>query len=103
MSVLYIMLPAALLVAGAALGAFILATRAGQFDDLDTPAYRMLPDDDTPNSAHAVGSRLEVPAHRAPSALHTAAPLTSHPSRLSAPAAQQVEPATPDASRRARG
>lgn len=46
MSVLFIMLPAALLVAGAALSAFILATRAGQFDDLDTPAYRMLPDDD---------------------------------------------------------
>jgi cbb3-type cytochrome oxidase maturation protein len=45
MSVLYIVLPLALLIAAAAVIAFIWATRSGQFDDLDTPAFRMLHDD----------------------------------------------------------
>lgn len=46
MIVLYIVLPLALLLAGIALWAFIRATRQGQFDDLDTPALRMLFDAD---------------------------------------------------------
>jgi cbb3-type cytochrome oxidase maturation protein len=45
MSVLYIVLPLALLVVGIAVVAFVWATRHGQFDDLDTPAVRMLHDD----------------------------------------------------------
>ena len=45
MSMLYIILPLALLIATAALIAFVWATRSGQFDDLDTPAMRMLHDD----------------------------------------------------------
>lgn len=48
MSVLYIMLPAALFLAACAVGAFIFAARNGQYDDMDTPAYRLLPDDDAP-------------------------------------------------------
>lgn len=48
MSVLYIVLPLALLVVSVAVGAFIWATRRGQFDDLDTPAVRMLHDDSDP-------------------------------------------------------
>jgi len=47
-SVIYIVLPLALLVAAAAVGAFIWATRSGQMDDLDSPAIRVLHDDDTP-------------------------------------------------------
>jgi cbb3-type cytochrome oxidase maturation protein len=46
MSVLYIVVPLALLVVGAAVAAFVWATNQGQFDDLDTPAVRMLHDDD---------------------------------------------------------
>lgn len=46
MSVIYIALPAALLIAVIAVIAFIWATRSGQFDDLDTPRHRMLHDDD---------------------------------------------------------
>jgi cbb3-type cytochrome oxidase maturation protein len=46
MTVMFILLPVALLFAGAAVGAFIWATRAGQFDDLDTPSVRVLHDDD---------------------------------------------------------
>lgn len=45
MSVLYIVLPLALLIVAVAVGAFVWATRHGQFDDLDTPAVRMLHDD----------------------------------------------------------
>lgn len=48
MSVLTIMLPLAFVLATAALLAFIRAAREGQFDDLDTPAIRMLDDDDAP-------------------------------------------------------
>jgi cbb3-type cytochrome oxidase maturation protein len=45
MSVLYIVLPLALVVVLAAVAAFLWATDRGQFDDLDTPALRMLHDD----------------------------------------------------------
>jgi cbb3-type cytochrome oxidase maturation protein len=54
MSVLYIMLPAALFVAAGAVLAFIMAARGGQYDDLETPAYRMLPDDDASPATKAV-------------------------------------------------
>lgn len=45
MSVIYIVLPLAVLLAAAAVYGFIWATRGGQFDDLDTPPIRMLHDD----------------------------------------------------------
>lgn len=46
MAVIYVLLPLALLIAGAAVAAFILAARRGEFDDLETPALRVLFDDD---------------------------------------------------------
>lgn len=46
MSVIYIVLPLALVIVGVAVGAFVWAARRGQFDDLDTPSMRMLHDDD---------------------------------------------------------
>lgn len=46
MSVLYIVLPLALLFAGGAVVVFIVATRRGQFDDLETPSRRLLFDED---------------------------------------------------------
>lgn len=46
MSVIFLVLPLALIVVAAAVFAFVWATRRGQFDDLDTPALRMLHDDD---------------------------------------------------------
>ncbi len=45
MSVLYLVVPLAVAVVAFALGAFVWATRQGQFDDLDTPSVRMLNDD----------------------------------------------------------
>ena len=45
MSVVYIVLPIALLIVAAAVGAFVWSARSGQMDDLETPAVRMLHDD----------------------------------------------------------
>ena len=52
MTALYLVLPLALAVAGAAVIAFVWAVRSGQLDDVDTPPRRILFDDD------------EVPARR---------------------------------------
>ncbi len=46
MSILYLALPVALILVTTALLAFRWALRRGQFDDLDTPAVRMLHDDE---------------------------------------------------------
>lgn len=46
MSVIFLLLPIALVLAGAALWAFVRAVRRGEFDDLETPAYRAVFDDD---------------------------------------------------------
>jgi cbb3-type cytochrome oxidase maturation protein len=44
-SVIYIVLPLALIVVAGAVVAFIWSARSGQLDDLETPAVRMLHDD----------------------------------------------------------
>lgn len=49
MTVLYVLVPMALLLGGGAVAAFLWATQDGQLDDLETPALRILHDDD----AHA--------------------------------------------------
>lgn len=46
MNVLYILIPLALLLLAAAVWAFFWAVGSGQFDDLDTPAMRVVLDDD---------------------------------------------------------
>ena len=46
MSILYILIPLALLLLGGAVWAFFWAVSSGQFDDLDTPAVRIILDDD---------------------------------------------------------
>ena len=45
MSVIFIVVPLATLVVLVAVIAFVISVRRGQFDDLDTPAVRMLYDD----------------------------------------------------------
>ena len=45
MSVLFLVLPLAVGLSGIAAAAFLWATRAGQFDDLQTPAVRLLCDE----------------------------------------------------------
>ncbi len=48
MGVLFIVLPLAVILAGIAVAAFIWGVKSGQFDDLSTPAQRMLHDDEEP-------------------------------------------------------
>ena len=45
MSVLYVAIPVALVIAAVSVMAFIGQVRSGQFDDLETPPRRMLFDD----------------------------------------------------------
>lgn len=47
MNILYLLIPLALLLLGLAVWAFFWAVGSGQFDDLDTPAMRIVMDDDT--------------------------------------------------------
>jgi cbb3-type cytochrome oxidase maturation protein len=71
-TVIYIVLPLAILIAAVAVVAFAWAARKGQFDDLETPAHRMLIDDDPisadsdSDSESSLGSGLNAgPANKA--------------------------------------
>lgn len=59
METIFVLLPLALLIASVAVGFFIWAALSGQFDDLDTPAIRILFDDETPGGGGA-GSNLSA-------------------------------------------
>lgn len=48
---MFVLLPIALLFSAAAVGVFLWASASGQFDDLETPALRMLHDDQEPRRA----------------------------------------------------
>lgn len=45
-SILYLLIPLSLLLVGFAVWVFLWAVKAGQFDDLEGPAYRILQDDE---------------------------------------------------------
>lgn len=45
MSVIFIVVPLAAVVVLAAVFAFVMSARSGQFDDMDTPAIRVLHDE----------------------------------------------------------
>ena len=54
MTALAWLVPAALILGGLGLGAFLWALRSGQFEDLDGAAYRAL-EDDSPDDEDASG------------------------------------------------
>jgi cbb3-type cytochrome oxidase maturation protein len=64
---IFVLLPLALLIAAIAVGFFIWAARTGQFDDLETPAVRILFDDEEPRR----------PAPTAPAVAGTGHPSTT--------------------------
>jgi cbb3-type cytochrome oxidase maturation protein len=70
MSVVFVLLPLALLIAGVAVALFIWAVRSGQYDDLDTPAVRILFDDEVPADGRraAAGRPGTAPAAATPGA-----------------------------------
>ena len=46
MTILYLLIPLGLLLLAVGVGAFFWATRSGQFDDLESPAWSVVMDDD---------------------------------------------------------
>lgn len=46
MTILYLLIPLGLLLLGLGVAAFFWATKSGQFDDLETPAWSVVMDDD---------------------------------------------------------
>ncbi len=46
MNILYVLIPLGLVLLVAAVAAFFWAVGSGQFDDMDTPAWRVVMDDD---------------------------------------------------------
>ena len=51
MEILFLLIPLSVLLVGIAIGIFIWAVRNGQFDDLDSPAWRILVEDHRDNAA----------------------------------------------------
>ncbi len=47
MTILYLLIPLGLLLLAAAVAAFFWAVGSGQFDDLDSPAWSVVMDDDS--------------------------------------------------------
>lgn len=58
MEVVYLLIPIAILLVAAMVGAFVWASKSGQFDDLEGPAHRILMEKDEP--------REPVPKRRKP-------------------------------------
>ena len=56
---LALLIPAALLLGLAGLGAFFWALKSGQFDDMDGAAARILIDDDEDDNHGTIGGRSE--------------------------------------------
>lgn len=48
MSILYLLIPIAVLLIAGAIWFFVWSVRTGQFEDMEGPAYRILMDDDDP-------------------------------------------------------
>jgi cbb3-type cytochrome oxidase maturation protein len=63
---IFVLLPLALVIAAIAVGLFIWAARTGQFDDLDTPAVRILFDDEEPRPVSQPSTKTASPTRRVP-------------------------------------
>lgn len=61
MSILYLLIPLGLLLLAGAVWAFFWAVGAGQFDDLDTPAWSVVMDDDRAPKKNAGNARETDP------------------------------------------
>jgi len=60
LSIIYILIPLGLVVLGSAIAAFFWAVRSGQYDDLESPAWRILLDDDRAPPQHEDLSKSEA-------------------------------------------
>ncbi len=55
MNIIFVLIPLGLILVALAIWAFFWATSSGQFDDLDSPAWKIILDDDSrpPGVGHA--------------------------------------------------
>jgi len=70
MNIVFVLVPLAMLLLAVAIGAFVWAVRNGQFDDLESPATRILYDEDGPGKipvlpTNGQGRRLTGPSAQA--------------------------------------
>jgi cbb3-type cytochrome oxidase maturation protein len=86
---IFVLLPLALLIAAIAVGFFIWAARTGQFDDLDTPAVRILFDDEEPRPATATDGT--VPVRRRADRFHEASAIDAKADSRSAVTSAEAE------------
>jgi cbb3-type cytochrome oxidase maturation protein len=59
MSIVYMLIPLGLVLVGVGLWAFFWAVGAGQFDDLDSPGWTVLTDDERPSAGPDENARPE--------------------------------------------
>lgn len=59
MTILYVLLPLALLCGAGAVFAFVWAVESGQLDDLDTPPLRILGEDESTTIRHQPDTKSE--------------------------------------------
>jgi cbb3-type cytochrome oxidase maturation protein len=64
METIFVLLPLALLIAAVAVGFFVWAARTGQFDDLDTPAIRILFDGEEVKASEGSGRASDPNSRR---------------------------------------
>ncbi len=84
MTVIYIVLPLAIVLAAFAVAGFMWAVRRGQYDDMDTPPIRAILDDDGPvgrasSAPSGPTGRASSPPSRTPAAGKMPAPLEPKP------------------------
>ena len=65
METIFVLLPLALAIAAIAVGFFIWAAKTGQFDDLETPAVRILFDDEEPRRGAPEATTTSHPLQQA--------------------------------------
>jgi cbb3-type cytochrome oxidase maturation protein len=60
MTILYLLIPIAVLLMGVAIAFFLWTVRTGQYDDLEGPAHRILMDDDDPKIPQNARARSDA-------------------------------------------
>jgi len=60
MTILYLLIPIAVVLMGVAIAFFLWTVRTGQYDDLEGPAHRILMDDDDPKIPQNARARSDT-------------------------------------------
>lgn len=68
MDIIYVLVPLSIVLIGIATLVFFWAVRSGQFDDMDSPAHKILFDDDEPVSGkdHSADAASSEPTQQRP-------------------------------------